>query len=56
VKNAVKEYFNRQEIEVEISLDKPGSQIVADILEAAGVKGQAGAVAQHLAGAKLSLR
>jgi hypothetical protein len=54
--NPVQQYFDRQQIEVEISLEKPGAQIVADILEAADVKNQGGAVAQHLVGAKLSLR
>jgi hypothetical protein len=56
VENAVRDYFNRQQIEVEISLDKPGPQIIADILEAADLKNQCGPVAQHLVGAKLSLR
>jgi DNA (cytosine-5)-methyltransferase 1 len=54
--NGVKPYFNRQKIEVDISLDKPGSQIVADILDTAAERNVAGAVAQHLVGAKLALR
>ena len=37
-----------------MSLNKSSSQIVADILEAAGSR--AGAVAQHLVGAKLAVR
>lgn len=52
----VRPYFNRQKIEVDISLDKPGPQIVADILDAAAKRNAAGAVAQHLVGAKLALR
>src|SRR5208337_3878184 len=41
----------------EISLDKPGSQIIADILETAAKRQRSlGAVAQHLVGAKLALR
>ena len=47
----VREYFERQQIAVEIDLAKPGPHIVADIIRAAGAK--AGAVAQHLVGAKL---
>lgn len=50
----VRDYFERQQIAVEIDLVKPGPHIVADIIRAAGAK--AGAVAQHLVGAKLSLR
>ena len=50
----VKDYFSRQRIEVEINLSKPTSQIVGDILNAAGLK--SGAVAQHLVGAKLAVR
>jgi hypothetical protein len=56
VENGVKPYFSKQKIEVEISPDKPGSQIVADILERAGKRNVTGAVAQHLVGAKLALR
>ncbi|GAB6151534.1 hypothetical protein JCM17380_02840 [Desulfosporosinus burensis] len=52
----VREYFERRKIEVEISLDRSGQQIVADILDAANEKGVAGAVAQHIIGAKLALR
>lgn len=52
----VREYFERRKIEVEISLDRSGQQIVADILDAANEKGVAGAVAQHIVGAKLALR
>ena len=50
----VQDYFGRQRIEVEVNLNKPSPLIVADILEAAGSK--AGAVAQHLVGAKLAVR
>jgi hypothetical protein len=52
----VREYFDRKKIEVEITLDKSGQQIVASIIEAAVSRGVAGAVAQHIVGAKLSLR
>lgn len=50
----VRDYFNRQKIEVEVDLNKPSPQIVLDILTAAGTK--SGAVAQHLVGAKLAVR
>ncbi len=50
----VRDYFSRHRIEVEINLSKPSSQIVGDILSAAGLK--SGAVAQHLVGAKLAVR
>ena len=50
----VRDYLNQQAIDVEVNLSKPSSQIVADILAAAGSK--AGAVAQHLVGAKLAVR
>lgn len=50
----VRDYLNQQAIEVEVNLSKPSPQIVADVLEAAGSK--AGAVAQHLVGAKLAIR
>lgn len=52
----VKEYFDRKKIEVEILLEHSGQQIVASIMESAQVRGVTGAVAQHLVGAKLSLR
>lgn len=52
----VSDYFNRQRIQVEINLEEPGAQIVASILKAATTRGAAGAVAQHLVGAKLALR
>ncbi|RKO66433.1 DUF4928 domain-containing protein [Desulfofundulus salinus] len=52
----VKEYFNQQRLEVEVDLSKPGPQIVGDILAAAAERKMAGAVAQHLVGAKLALR
>lgn len=50
----VKDYFNQQRISVDIHLDSPPGHIIAHILEVAGNK--AGAVAQHLVGAKLALR
>lgn len=52
----VREYFDRQRLEVEILLDSSAPQIVADILATAEARGTAGAVAQHLVGAKLALR
>lgn len=51
-----KEYFDRRRIEVDIEPEKPMSDIVADILRAAHARNLAGAVAQHLVGAKLALR
>ena len=51
-----RDYFNRQRIEVEISLEKPGPQIVGDIIAMAKERDQAGPVAQHLVGAKLAIR
>ena len=50
----VKDYFGRQRLEVEVNLNRPAPQIVGEILKAAGLK--AGAVAQHLVGAKLAVR
>jgi hypothetical protein len=50
------EYFNRQRIQVEINLEKPGLFIVRDLLLAAIARKQGGQVAQHLVGAKLCLR
>ena len=50
----VRDYFGRQKINIEVDLNKPSPQIVADILAAAGSK--RGAVAQHLVGAKLAIR
>jgi hypothetical protein len=52
----VRDYFNRQRLEVEISLERPGPQVIEDILDAAHRRGSAGPVAQHIVGAKLSLR
>jgi len=52
----VKEYFNQQRLEVEVDLSKSGPQIVGDILAVAAERKIAGAVAQHLVGAKLALR
>lgn len=48
------EYLDQKKIEVEINTSKPTSFIVKGILDAAGAK--AGAVAQHLVGAKLEVR
>lgn len=52
----VKDYFGRQRLGVDIHLEKPGPQIIGDILLAAGERKMAGCVAQHLVGAKLALR
>lgn len=52
----VLDYFNRKRIEPEIDLGKSSPQIVADILDAANQRGVAGAIAQHLVGAKLAVR
>jgi DNA (cytosine-5)-methyltransferase 1 len=54
--NGVKPYFNKKRIEVDIHLDKPGSKIIAEILETAAKRNAAGGVAHHLVGAKLALR
>lgn len=43
-------------LEVEINLEKPVSLIIGDILAVATARRQADQVAQHLVGAKLSLR
>lgn len=56
VEKGVAPYFSRQQIEVEISLEKPGPQIVADIMALASARNVARCVAQHLVGAKLALR
>ena len=50
----VRDYLDQQAIELELNLSKPSPLIVADILAAAEYK--AGAVAQHLVGAKLAVR
>ena len=50
----VKDFFSRQRIEIEVNLRQPSPLIVADIVAAAGP--QAGAVTQHLVGAKLAVR
>ena len=50
----VRDYLDQQAIEVEVNLGKPSPQIVSDFLAVAGSK--AGAVAQHLVGAKLAVR
>lgn len=51
-----REYFNRKTIDLEIKLDKPGAQIIGDIIAKARDRQQMGPVAQHLVGAKLALR
>ncbi len=51
-----KEYFDRRRIDVDIEPEKPMSDIVGDILRAAHERNLAGAVAQHLVGAKLAMR
>jgi hypothetical protein len=53
------DYFDRQRIEAdELDPNKPSRRAIAELLQAARVRGgyAAGAVAQHLIGAKLSLR
>lgn len=54
--NGVAPFFRKQRLEVEIDPDQPGCLIVSSILRAAFSRNSAGAVAQHLVGAKLSLR
>jgi hypothetical protein len=56
VRNFVTAYFERQQLEIEVSLSKPAPQIIGDIIAAASKRNQAGCVAQHLVGAKLALR
>jgi hypothetical protein len=50
------DFLNTGRIEVEISIEKPVATFIADILRIATSKNVAGAVAQHLVGAKLALR
>ena len=50
------EFLNARRIEVEISLEKPIATLIGDILRIATNQTLAGAVAQHLIGAKLALR
>lgn len=50
----VRDYFNRQRIAIEVNPSQPAPQIVGGILKSAA--GKAGAVAQHLVGAKLAVR
>lgn len=52
----VQDYFNRCRIQLDLDLGKPGPLIIADILAVARARSAAGPVAQHLVGAKLSLR
>lgn len=52
----IQDYFNSQRIEVEFDVGRPGALLVADLLVAADRRKVAGAVAQHLVGAKLALR
>jgi hypothetical protein len=49
-----REYLNRERLLVTVNLDRLSTQIIGDILDAAGVK--RGAVAQHIVGAKLAVR
>ncbi|MFD8596352.1 DUF4928 family protein [Kitasatospora sp. NPDC059646] len=58
VDRAREDFFNRLRIEVPIDPSRPVRNTVADLLEAASKRGgtAAGAVAQHLVGAKLKLR
>ena len=51
-----KEYFDRKRIEVDIEPEKPMPDSVGSILRAAHDRNLAGAVAQHLVGAKLAMR
>ncbi len=48
------EDLNEEHMRIDIDVDKPVSQIIDDIITAAGTK--AGAVAQHLVGAKLAIK
>lgn len=48
------EFFNQKRIPVDVDVNGPAADVVSRILEAAGPK--AGAVAQHLVGAKLAVR
>ena len=48
--------LDRERIRVEIRLDKPTTQIIADVLEAGAKANHGEPLAQHLAGATLSLR
>lgn len=52
----VRAFFDRQRLEVEISLQVSALQNIAVVLDAARERKVAGAVAQHLVGAKLQLR
>lgn len=52
----VREYFDRQRIEIEVNLDEALPVVVGRVLEAADERRLAGPVAQHLVGAKLSIR
>jgi len=56
VENPLAEYLNSRRLAVEVDLRKPPRRVVADILAVADERKVAGAVAQHLVGAKLELR
>jgi len=52
----VRDFFNRQRLEIEFDFSDSATQFIARILSAAKERNQGGAVAQHLVGAKLALR
>jgi hypothetical protein len=54
--HGIRPYFIKQRLKIEVSLDRPGPRIVADVFEEAARRKIAGAVAQHLVGAKLAVR
>ena len=56
IDNPIREFFERQRLEVELDPRLPIRANVAAILQAAQSRQQAGPVAQHLVGAKLQLR
>ena len=56
LENPIREFFERQRLEVELDPRLPIRANVAAILQAAQGRKQAGPVAQHLVGAKLQLR
>ena len=56
VRHGVQSYFDRKRLEIEIDIDMPGPEIIREIIAAAAKRRVAGPVAQHLVGAKLSLR
>lgn len=52
----VREHFNSERIAPDIQVAGTGPEVIAEVLAAARARGKAGAVAQHLVGAKLALR